>query len=132
MAEYPFIKVAELPNQTIYAKRTAGGGVAYYSDQYGAECLIVDMTTTDEFTLKMILQLHKHLEQKSWNSTGTRYDVMEMKERAKQEAAKTPKAGRIDRMGRCIKCGIVQPTESVRLGMINPPECDFYGCPQKD
>ena len=125
MAEYPFVKVAELPNQTIYAQRTAAGGVAYYSDQSGAQCLIVDMTTTDEFTLKMILQLHKHLEQKSWNSTGTRYDVMEMKERAKQEVAKTPKAGRIDRMGRCIKCGIVQ---SVTI----KSECDFYGCPQKD
>ena len=127
MTEYPFIKVAELPNQTIYAKRTDAGGVAYYTDQYGAECLIVDMTTTDEFTLKMILQLHKHLEQKARGSTGTRYDIMEIKERKKQEEAaiKTPKAGRIDRMGRCIKCGIVQ---SITIGS----ECDFYGCPQKD
>ena len=133
MTEYPYVKVAELPNQIIYAKRTSAGGIAYYTDEHGVMSLIVDMTVVDEFTLKMVLQLHKHLEQKSRNSTGTRYDIMEMKVRAaEEENTKTVKAGRIDRMGRCIKCGIVQPTESVRLGMINPPECDFYGCPQKD
>lgn len=131
MANYPFVQVAQLPNQTIYAQRTSGGGIAYYTDQYGTMSQIVDMTITDEFTLKMVMQLHKHLEQKTRNSTGTRFDIMEIKEREKQmEPIK--KAPRIDNMGRCIKCMIVQPTESVRLGMINPPECDFYGCPQKD
>lgn len=125
MTEYPFVKVAELPNQIIYAKRTSAGGIAYYTDQYSVMSLIVDMTIVDEFTLKMVLQLHKHLEQKSWNSTGTRYDIMEMKARAaEEEKTKTAKAGRIDRMGRCIKCGIVQSSHMT--------ECDFYGCPQKD
>ena len=125
MTEYPYVKVAELPNQIIYAKRTSAGGIAYYTDQHGVMSLIVDMTVVDEFTLKMVLQLHKHLEQKSRNSTGTRYDIMEMKVRAaEEENTKSAKAGRIDRMGRCIKCGIVQSAHN--------PECDFYGCPQKD
>jgi hypothetical protein len=126
MVEYPFVKVAELPNQIIYAQRTLAGGIAYYTDQYGAMAQIVDMTIIDEFTLKMVLQLHKHLEQKSRNSTGTRFDIMEMKEREKQQTVKPIKMPRIDIMGRCIKCRIVLPTA------INLLECDFYGCPQKD
>jgi hypothetical protein len=125
MVEYPFVKVAELPEQTIYAQRSPAGGVAYYTDQYGVMSQIVDMTITDEFTLKMVLQLHKHLEQKARNSTGTRFDIMEMREREKQQTVKPTKMPRIDTMGRCIKCRIVLPTEST-------PECDFYGCPQKD
>ncbi len=80
---YPFVKVAELPEQTIYAQRTLAGGIAYFTDQYGVMSQIIDMTIVDEYTLKIILQLHKHLGQKSRNSTGTRYDIMEMKEREK-------------------------------------------------
>jgi hypothetical protein len=133
MVEYPFVKVAELPNQIIYAQRTPAGGIAYYTDQYGVMAQVVDMTIIDEFTLKMVLQLHKHLEQKSRNSTGTRFDIMEMKEREKQKTEPPKKMRRVDNMNRCIKCRIVQPPEeSVNLGIINPIECDFYGCPQKE
>jgi hypothetical protein len=78
---YPFVKVAELPEQTIYAQRTLAGGIAYFTDECGVMSEIVDMTVVDEYTLKIIIELHNHLGQRSISSTGTRFDIMEMKER---------------------------------------------------
>lgn len=78
---YPFVQVASLPDQVIYAQRTLGGGIAYFTDKYGVMTQIVDMTIVDEYTLKILIQLHKHINQRATSSTGTRFDIMELKER---------------------------------------------------
>ena len=78
---YPFVKLAELPDQTIFAQRTEAGGIAYYTNKYGPMSLVVDMTVTDKYTLKIVLELHNHINQRNMSSTGTRFDIMEMKER---------------------------------------------------
>ena len=78
---YPFVQVASLPDQVIYAQRTVAGGIAYFTDRYGVMSLIVDMTIVDEYTLKIVAELNNLLAQRSMSSTGTRFDIMEMKER---------------------------------------------------
>ena len=120
---YKMVKVAELPDYRIYAQRTSGGGICYYTEVGDEMKMIVNLTYADANVVKLILDLDRMLNKKDKKSTGTRFDTLEFE--TKEEIRPVAKAGRIDRMGRCIKCGIVQS-----VGTDKPHECDFYGCPQ--
>jgi len=118
--KYRMLKVAELPDHRIYAQRTPGGGIAYFTEKNGEMEMVVNMTHADSTVVKLILDLDRMLNKKDKTSTGTRFDTLELNAVLNEEKTKTP---RVDRMNRCIKCGVVLTKE-------NTDSCDIFSCPQ--